>query len=1221
MTILQRLRLFAAGMCTCFPIYSAIVPITPAVSSRYEAHYFEPNVGQAGRAVRFVGRARNYSALVENTAIALELPGGSQPGSRHKLDLVRFDFAGGTEPGELRGVGRLPGKSNYFLGSDPAEWHTRIPHFSGVESDRILPGVSIRYHLSGGDVEYDLEVSAEAAPEQIRFTVDGSRGLRIGRDGDLIISAPNGEVRQRRPVAYQIVDGQRSSVEVSYELTAEYTVSFRVGTYRPKLPLVIDPVIGYSTYLGQASSGHAIAVDTNGGVYVIGDTTSSTFPMKNAPQGSLAGGIDVFVTKFDPTGTTLVYSTYLGSSGDDLASGIAVDSSGNAYVTGLTEGSNFPTSNALQPLYGGNGDAFVTKLSPDGSVLVYSTFLGGSGSDEGLGIAVDSNGSAYVCGSTSSTSFPIASPVSSTLGGAGDAFLTIFNPSGSALQFSTYFGGSDSEFANAVVLDGQGGAWIGGATSSVDLPVVGAFQSAYGGFQDGFVAHFSAQRTLSYSSYIGGGGQDTVLSMAMHPSGDLVLFGSSGSSDFPSVAALLPWLNAFPTCFVARMNASNGLVFSTFLSVGPTQCGGVAVDPSGNIAVVGASDDVFPLVSALGSGTAVSNQAIFVAKLEGDGSFLRYSTFLANSHLQQDGNGIAVDSSGAVYITGDAEADLPLVNAYQTSTIGSATVTKILDTDSCTYTVSPTSFSFGLAGGSGTVQVTTGPNCWWNPAPNAFSNFQWQSLAGSFNTATAQQAHPWPVARGSGTVSFTVLTGDSGPDLIGTVLVAGRKVTITQHGTGCPWSITGATSVSFTPSGGSGLLIVDSNFECTAKVQTDVNWITVFGASQVTTGGEINYQVATNPGGTRTGTISVGGAVLSVMQTGGGVGPVTLSSPANEAQGVTSAPTLAWTTSTGATSYDVYFGTVPIPPFITNTSGTTYSPATLGAGVTYYWRVIAKNTAGTASSEIWSFTTQASSAPATIVSPAAGSQLPMNSVTFTWTTTTGADQYWLDVGSRLTQGDYFGQATTSTSVQVSSLPCDGRPVYVQLWTHIGGAWQTPNRYTYTAASGCAALMALADNSTFAGNSVTFTWSSATGADQYRLDVGNLIGKSDIYGAATTALSTTVNNIPCDGRTIFVQLWTHISGVWNNPGQYRYTADTCSTQTTAQMSSPTPGSTFASTSQAFNWTSVTGATQYWLDVAQRWGRVTFTAPRPPRPPPPSPIFPAADNPSTCNCSRF
>jgi hypothetical protein len=239
-----------------------------------------------------------------------------------------------------------------------------------------------------------------------------------------------------------------------------------------------------------------------------------------------------------------------------------------------------------------------------------------------------------------------------------------------------------------------------------------------------------------------------------------------------------------------------------------------------------------------------------------------------------------------------------------------------------------------------------------------------------------------------------------------------------------------------------------------------------------------------------------------------------------------------------------------------------------------------------APSVIRSFTVAAQSQPQIL--PAPNSKLPVGSVTFSWPAVSGADQYWLDVGSRVATGDYWGAATTVLSFAVSTVPCDGRPIYVQLWAHVGGVWQTPNRFTYTAASGCAALTSPADSSTFGSTSVPFIWTPASGADQYWLDVGNSIGKGDIHGAATTATSTTVNGIPCDGRTIFVQLWTHINGVWNNPGRYQFAAETCSQQT-AQMTSPTPGSTFASTAQTFNWTTAAGATQYWLDVGTTLGQ--------------------------------
>ncbi len=248
----------------------------------------------------------------------------------------------------------------------------------------------------------------------------------------------------------------------------------------------------------------------------------------------------------------------------------------------------------------------------------------------------------------------------------------------------------------------------------------------------------------------------------------------------------------------------------------------------------------------------------------------------------------------------------------------------------------------------------------------------------------------------------------------------------------------------------------------------------------------------------------------------------------------------------------------------------------------YFWKIVAKNGSGSTSSATWSFTTQTASS--TITSPTAGTQLPLASVTFSWNPVTGADQYWLDVGSQVAVGDYFGQATTGTSFQVTTLPCDGRTVYVQLWTHMAGAWMSPVRSTYTAATGCAVLTAPADNTTFTSSLQAFSWAAVSGADQYWLDVGNSRRKGDIFASATTGTSFTVTSIPCDGRAIYVQLWTHKSGAWENPGEYSYNATTSA----CGIGTPAPGSTLSSPSQMFSWATVAGADQYWLERRQSSG---------------------------------
>jgi Beta-propeller repeat len=442
--------------------------------------YFEPNVGQADSKVRFVGRAARYSMLLESQAMTLVETPPAGTDSNNVLDVMRLEFSGCEKDSEVFPSGRLPGKSNYFIGDDANRWHAGVAHYTRVDISEIYPGIAASYYGTGGNVEYDLRIAPGVDPALIRIQVSGARRVELNSAGDLVIKVTNGEIRYNRPIAYQFRNGVRSNVAATYKLLGEHKCGFEIGPYDHQLPLLIDPVIVYSTYLGGPAQGigAAIAVDGSGSAYVTGETYSVAFPLRNPIYPTAHGDLDITVSKFDPSGSTLVYSTYLGSSSFDLSRSIAVDAAGNAYVTGVAGGSNFPTFQAFQPSFGGNIDAFVTKLNPSGSSLVFSTFLGGNNLDEGEGIAVDTVGNVFVTGRTNSPNFSVANAYQGTFHGPGiatDAFLTKLDSSGASVQFSTFFGGSSDDEAKSIVLDALGGAWIGGSTASSDLPVRNAF--------------------------------------------------------------------------------------------------------------------------------------------------------------------------------------------------------------------------------------------------------------------------------------------------------------------------------------------------------------------------------------------------------------------------------------------------------------------------------------------------------------------------------------------------------------------------------------------------------------------------------------------------------------------------------------------------------------------------------------------------------------------------
>ena len=571
---------------------------------------FEANEGQTDSQVKFISRGTGYSLFLTSTEAVLSLKTPSSSAIVLKMKLV-----GANPSPQLTGRDELPGKSNYFIGNDPAKWRTNVSNYAKVKYADVYPGVDLVYYGNQRQLEYDFLVSPSADPGAIRLAIDGCEKSRIDEQGDLVLEVDRSEIRLHQPVIYQEINRSRRSIGGKFVMRSEREVGFEIARYDASKPLIIDPVISYSTYLGGSGdeSVGGIAVDSAGNAYITGTTDSSDFPTANPLQAVFLRGICetlpvgtttfpcsvAFVTKLNAAGSGVIYSTYLGGGGRDAGGRIAVDFAGNAYVTGSTNSTNFPTANAFQPVLAGQRDAFVTKLNPAGSALIYSTYLGGSGLDFGFGIAVDSSGNAYVTGSTNSTDFPTANAFQAMNIG-NDAFVTKLNSAGSALLYSTFLGGSGSDGATGIAVDSSGNAYVTGSTSSTDFPTANAFQAAYGGdLSDAFVTKLNATGSaLVYSTYLGGRGSgdngDSGQAIAVDSSGNAYVTGYTDSGDFPTVNAFQPVYHCctgyeyMGDAFVTKLNAAGSAVYSSHLGGSVYDIGsGIAVDSSGNAYVTG----------------------------------------------------------------------------------------------------------------------------------------------------------------------------------------------------------------------------------------------------------------------------------------------------------------------------------------------------------------------------------------------------------------------------------------------------------------------------------------------------------------------------------------------------------------------------------------------------------------------------------------------------------
>ena len=497
------------------------------------------------------------------------------------------------------------------------------------------------YYGSEGRLEYDFIVQPGANPALIRMQFSAASLPKLAANGDLEL----GEIRQHKPVAYQQIAGNtRTEIDCRYVMRANREVALELGNYDRRYPLIIDPVIGYSTFVGGSGNDTvaSIKVDATGNLYMAGFTTSANFPVRGAAQtaygGSNSGLLqaqfgDAFVAKLNPAGTAMLYATYIGGSGDDFATSLAIDATGNAYIVGATQSANFPTSaNAPYKTYKGftpaddngfynPGDGFVAKLNPTGNTLMYSTYLGGALNDLPMGVAVDSNGNAIIVGTTKSSDFPTtANAISRTYRGAtntgpsvgGDAFVSILNAGGTVFTYSTFLGGRGHDLARGVAVDSQNNIYVCGLTSSGDFPVTqGALQTAYQGDENlkdfnhpvghGFVAKINAQGALAYATFLGGSLRDGAVAIAVDSTGAAYIAGSTASADFPTTAnapqktnkgrgtiGTLGDLN-YGDAFVSKLNpAGNTLVYSTYIGGAADETASdIALDSAGNAYVTG----------------------------------------------------------------------------------------------------------------------------------------------------------------------------------------------------------------------------------------------------------------------------------------------------------------------------------------------------------------------------------------------------------------------------------------------------------------------------------------------------------------------------------------------------------------------------------------------------------------------------------------------------------
>jgi hypothetical protein len=662
-------------------LYAVLFISSVAVAA--EPHWplaFESNAGQWRAEVRFVARGLAGTVALETEGAVLRPAQGGG-------DAVRMTFDRAQGPAEVVGLDALGQKAHYFIGSDPSRWHRDVTTFRRVIYRDIYPGIDALFHTgTSGELEYDFIVRPGSDPGTIGLRFDGARSVDLTEEGELLVRAGSRPIRMKAPVLYQVVDDATVQIAGDYRLTGERSVGFRIGDYDRSRELVIDPIVlGYSTFLGGsgADMASAIAIDADRNVYIAGHTTSADFPLHGGSPKATAGDRDAFVVKLNPAGDQILFSTFIGGSGNEsLSPRIAIDSRGDIYLAGQTSSTDFPlTADALQSHFaGGASDAYLVKLSGDGSQLLFSTYFGGEAADPLNGMAIDPKRNVYIAGSTFSSQLPITpGAFQSTRRGPRDAWVAKLRLDPPAVIYATYLGGSDETFGSGLAVDAAGAAYLAARTLAADYPVTpGAAQTIFGGAGTGGLRTGDAVVTklhpngssLVYSTYVGGASGEIATAIFVDRSGSAFLTGLTYSKNFPVTAGVFQSQHGGGDAdnFVTKIAPEGDrFIFSTYLGGNNSeQANGIAVDRMGFVHVAGTtSSSDFPTTSDALSRARKGENDAFVSIMSHDASQLLYSTFLggtAPAGAPQDNLfAVAVDDAGATWVVGETRStDFPL---------------------------------------------------------------------------------------------------------------------------------------------------------------------------------------------------------------------------------------------------------------------------------------------------------------------------------------------------------------------------------------------------------------------------------------------------------------------------------------------------------------------------------------------------------------------------------
>ncbi len=653
---------------------------------------FEMNQGQVDSDVTFLSRGNGYTMYLagDEAVMVLNKPLEGESGA---ASVVRLQLIGANPNPQALGQEELPGKINYFIGNDPAKWQTDVPTYAKVRYEEVYPGIDLVYYGNQGQLEYDFVVQPGADPGLIGLRFDGVDDLQIDKEGNIVLSVGHEKVIQQAPIIYQEIAGERVEVIGHYIFYGQREVGFALGEYNKNLPLIIDPILVYATYLGGINQEQlfGLDVDSTGSAYVTGQTSSTDFPVTaGSLDTTLDGSDDIYVAKIDSSGTSLVFATYIGGAGQEAGDALDVDAAGNVYVSGFTSSSDFPVTTGAFDVTSAGGDSFVLKLSSSGSSIVYASFLGGSSSERAWSVKADGLGQAHVVGHTSSNDFPTTigafDPTFNSVGCTvcQDLFAVKFDATGSSLLYGTFIGGSGLDYTYSADLDSSGNILINGFTDSPDFPVTsGAFQSAFAGATDAFLVKLNSSGTaLVYGTYLGGNNYESSSpitgGVAVDAAGNAYVTGLTTSTDFPTTASAFDTTyNGGHDPYITKFDPTGNVSYSTFVGGTSNDYGtAIDVDSAGNAYITGQTFSSNLPITSDAFQSDLNGHSAYLLVMNTVGTNIIYGTFLGGNGgaAVEVGRAIAVGDNNEVYVAGATNStDFPVTSGAFEQTYGGGT--------------------------------------------------------------------------------------------------------------------------------------------------------------------------------------------------------------------------------------------------------------------------------------------------------------------------------------------------------------------------------------------------------------------------------------------------------------------------------------------------------------------------------------------------------------------